>query len=167
MYRILPCVNAELWANTSVGIELGVMIEQHTWCAQHDFPGGHFDFDTIKISVTVDQEPSTLINGHTDIKIRDGQNLTHHTLCLTIQGLDHSHHKFIENIGDCAVMTKLTKLTIENVCIKSALEKLAHGLDIDQHIFVPSEFLGVNGAWHLEFYTPIYQWLLDNQSNLC
>lgn len=143
------------------------MIDQITWCPRQDFPVSHFDFDRVKISVCVNQECSTLLNGQFDTKICDSENLTHNTLCLTMQGLDHSHHKHIDNLGRCAVMAKLTKLTIENVCIKSGLEKLAHGIDIDQNSFVPSEFLGVNGTWQLEFYTPIYQWLLDNQDNLC
>jgi hypothetical protein len=150
----------------TIDLELGVMIDQQTWIPQEKFLPNQFDFDRISVTAVLDNTVWAVTPGTEKlIQFTDSAELTYHELSLTVSGFDDHCHQFVAQLGDCAVMVWLKDVRIENLGVMQLVQEQAKGTDCNHQTFVPSEYQGINGTWRLEFYCPIYQWLLENHKH--
>lgn len=160
--------------NLKIEISTGTMIDQEHWvdAENHD---QHFGSKYLKpyenISAQIFLNKERLIEHwfntslHFEHEFVDTDDTVEHELKIDISGFDPKFCRLIEGIGNVSPMVKINVLTIEDLNMKNLLEDCGKcfyndSLDICS---VPSSHMGQNGYQLLEFKTPIYPWLLENE----
>ncbi len=161
-------------ANISVEISAGVMIDQKNWvpAADHKTVFGKSyaePYSSLVASIIVDDvlllESSVELPVKLNYDFRDSEETTSHYLKIIARGFDEKFCCYVDGIGDVSPMIKIESIQIENLNMMLTMEDSGKCFydNSPKAMSIPSTFIGQNGYQLLEFKTPIYPWLLDNE----
>ena len=163
MYRYLPKANIDSnTASLRIQTSVGVMVNYVDW---QPVPA-EFDYKDIAVEVNVDGQCIGQEVGIVECQFEDQTELALHELKIKVTGFGDQHNKYIEGVGNCALMIRFDCVQLENLNLRQALEDYGQAVTDNKESFVPSEFLGHNGTITLEFTSPVYQWLLNSQNSM-
>jgi hypothetical protein len=170
MFNIPGKIQYDKRINVSVSIAVGTMLmDTQTWV-----PGGSSlfeeNFSNWKVDVELDgavMASHTFLTPDMDVyfDFPDTDELTSHTISVKFSGKDPVENTTIENFGEGNPMWIIKKIQIEKLNMFQTFEDVGKCICYDSPdiVQVPSKFMGSNGYHQLEFTTPMYHWLLDNE----
>lgn len=159
-------------ASLDITISAGVVIDYSTWVSAKDhvayfgtnLPSHH---NGLGLSILLDgavlfdgavgTESVTIHHDFEDSKINCA-----HVLEIVFSGLGEDCNHLLHG-KETFSMFRIDSIAIENLPMQFVLENLGKYYH-DDKISVASKYIGFNGRCVLEFQTPIYQWLLSNDS---
>jgi len=141
-------------AELDIEFSAGTMINYQTWTTVLDCD--------LRIQIILDQQvildqalTTELTRFHYNFV--DTVDTQKHKLQICLRGVP------AEQVENSNVMLKIHNLWIERLNMHLAMQDLGEYCHQTGEVHVPSEYMGCNGYWSLEFTTPIYAWLFDKE----
>lgn len=160
-------------ASLDISISAGTMINQATWVPARDYDS-YFNstipapYKNLSVTIYLDNQmllSSTLestINFHYDFL--DTDETTNHCIKIVTNGFSEDQCYFSNGIGNVSPMIKINSIHIEHLNMANTLEDSgACFQDTANNASASTEYIGQNGNLVLNFSTPIYVWLLENE----
>jgi len=158
-------------AMLNISVLPGIMIEQSEWIPithHHEKFNESYPAPYADLKIQIELDGKSLISSSLDSVINveklfeDSEEITQHIIKIKLSGIKDLHQMHVDGIGNVSPMLKINNFCIEQLSLKRALEEYGkYYIDSSAEIQIPSEFMGQNGVYLLNFTTPIYPWLLS------